>query len=52
MWVCDGSFEARIRERPCFEKASLSQTIGVERERDGRGRVRRVLEYRIKYVIL
>ena len=37
---------------PCVLNASLSQRVGVGEERDGRGRVRRVLEYRIKYVIL
>ena len=38
---------------PCVLNASLSQRVGVgRRDRDGRGRVRRVLENRIKYVNL
>ena len=47
-----GVLELVYGRGPCVLNASLSQRVGVGGERDGRGRVRRVLANRIKYVNL
>ena len=48
-----GVLELVYGRGPCVLIARVSHRVGVEGgERDGRGRVRRVLENRIKYVNL